>query len=73
MSFDSLITTLGRQAREASLVLATTDSLRKNAALLRLAALLGERADVIVAANKKDLAAATAAGLAKPMVDRLTA
>jgi len=72
MSFDSLITTLGRQAREASLVLATTDSSRKNAALLRLAALLGESADVIVAANQKDLAAATTAGLAKPLVDRLT-
>ena len=72
MSLAPLIESLGRQAREASLVLATTDSSRKNAALLRLAALLGERADVILAANKKDLAAAVAAGLAKPMIDRLT-
>jgi len=71
MSFVPLIETLGRQAREASLTLATADSARKNAALLRLAALLGERAEIIFAANKKDLEAAAAAGLPKPMIDRL--
>ncbi len=72
MSFAPLIESLGRQAREASLALATTDASRKNAALLRLAVLLGERADEIIAANQKDLAAAAAAGLPKPMIDRLT-
>jgi len=72
MSFASLIETLGQQARAASLVLATTDTARKNAALTRLAALLDERTPAILDANARDLAAATAAGLAKPMLDRLT-
>jgi len=71
MSLTALIETLGRQARAASLALATADTSRKNAALLRLAALLGERAPVILAANARDVAAAQAAGLAKPMVERL--
>ncbi len=71
MSYDALIETLGRQARAASLVLATAETSRKNAALLRLAALLGERASAILAANARDVAAAQAAGLAKPMVERL--
>jgi len=71
MSLSVLIETLGRQAREASLVLATADTSRKNAALLRLAALLVERTPAIMAANARDVAAAKAAGLAKPMVERL--
>jgi len=72
MSHTALIETLGRQAREASLVLATAETSRKNAALTRLAELLTERVDVILVANERDIAAATAAGLAKPMVERLT-
>ncbi len=72
MSLSALIETLGRQARAASLALATAHSSRKNAALARLAALLGERAPALLAANARDVAAATAAGLAKPMLDRLT-
>jgi len=71
MSYTALIETLGRQARAASLALATAETSRKNAALTRLAALLGERAPAILAANACDVAAAQAAGLAKPMVDRL--
>jgi glutamate-5-semialdehyde dehydrogenase len=71
MFHTALIETLGRQARAASLALATADTSRKNAALLRLAELLHERADSILAANAKDIAAANAAGLAKPMVERL--
>jgi glutamate-5-semialdehyde dehydrogenase len=72
MSLPALIETLGRQARAASLALATAHSSRKNAALTRLAALLGERAPALLTANGRDVAAATAAGLAKPMLDRLT-
>ena len=37
-----------------------------------LAALLAERLDVILVANERDIVAAEAAGLAKPMVERLT-
>jgi len=72
MSHTALIETLGRQAREASLVLATAETSRKNAALKRLAELLAERVDVILVANERDIVAAEAAGLAKPMVERLT-
>lgn len=71
MSYDALIETLGRQARAASLALATAPTSQKNAALTRLAALLGERAPAIIAANARDVAAAQAAGLAKPMIERL--
>jgi glutamate-5-semialdehyde dehydrogenase len=72
MSHTALIETLGRQAREASLALATAETSRKNAALMRLAELLAERVDVILVANERDIAAAEAAGLAKPMIERLT-
>ncbi len=71
MSYSALIETLGRQARAASLALATAETSRKNAALLHLARLLGERASAILAANARDVAAAEAAGLTKPMVERL--
>ena len=57
-----------RAARE--LVVATTDA--KNAALLRLAELLGERADVVLQANAEDLADERAAGLTPALRDRLT-
>jgi glutamate-5-semialdehyde dehydrogenase len=72
MSHAALIETLGRQAREASLALATAGTARKNAALTRLAALLGERTPDLLAANARDLAAAKTAGLAAPLVERLT-
>jgi glutamate-5-semialdehyde dehydrogenase len=72
MPYAALVETLGRQAREASLALATAGTARKNAALVRLAALLGERASAVLAANTRDLAAAKAAGLAAPMIERLT-
>ncbi|MGA2052436.1 MAG: glutamate-5-semialdehyde dehydrogenase [Opitutales bacterium] len=72
MPYTALIETLGRQAREASLALATAPTARKNAALTRLAALLGERSADVLAANTRDLAAARAAGLAAPLLERLT-
>ena len=72
MSYTALIETLGRQAREASLALATAETSRKNTALTRLAELLAERVDVILVANERDIVAANAAGLAKPMIERLT-
>jgi glutamate-5-semialdehyde dehydrogenase len=57
-----------RAARE--LVVASSDA--KNAALLRLAELLGERADVVLQANAEDLADERVAGLTPALRDRLT-
>lgn len=63
---------LAQNARAASRVLASTATARKDAVLLRVAALLdGPAATEILAANARDLAAAVAAGLAPAMVDRL--
>ncbi len=62
---------LGRQARQASAAMARADAATKSRALRRLAALLRENVDPLAADNAKDLARATAAGLAAPMVDRL--
>jgi glutamate-5-semialdehyde dehydrogenase len=57
-----------RAARE--LVVASTDA--KNAALLRLAELLGDRVDAVLQANAEDLADERAAGLTSALRDRLT-
>jgi glutamate-5-semialdehyde dehydrogenase len=57
-----------RAARE--LVVASTEA--KNAALLRLAELLGERAGGLLQANAEDLADDRAAGLTSALRDRLT-
>ena len=62
---------LGRQARQASAVLARADAATKSRALRRLAALLRESVASLAADNAKDLDRAVAAGLAAPMVDRL--
>jgi glutamate-5-semialdehyde dehydrogenase len=62
---------LGRAARAASLVLANVPTERKNAALLRLAALIDESAAALVETNARDLAAGAEAGLAPAMLDRL--
>jgi glutamate-5-semialdehyde dehydrogenase len=71
MPYTTLVETLGRQAREASLALATAGTARKNAALERLADLLGERASAVLAANARDVTAAKATGLAGPLLERL--
>eukprot|EP01036_Dinobryon_divergens_P046606 gene46606-62332_t len=62
---------VGVRARAASTDMARASTLARNAALTELARML--RADVspLEAANAKDIAAAEAAGLAPPMVDRL--
>ncbi|MBE2216416.1 MAG: glutamate-5-semialdehyde dehydrogenase [Opitutaceae bacterium] len=62
---------LGRAARAASLVLANVPTERKNAALLRLAALIDESAAALAETNTRDLAAGAEAGLAPAMLDRL--
>jgi glutamate-5-semialdehyde dehydrogenase len=67
-----LVTSIARRARAASLILATTPTQAKNAALLKLAELLPASATELLAANEKDLAEARAAGLPAAQIDRLT-
>ena len=63
--------TLGLQARQASAAMARADAATKNRALRTLARLLRENTEALQVDNAKDIARATAAGLAAPMVDRL--
>lgn len=62
---------LGAAARAASTRMARADTREKNAALTELARLLRDSGPALADANARDIAAAEAAGLAAPMVDRL--
>jgi glutamate-5-semialdehyde dehydrogenase len=62
---------LGGRARVAATAMARASTAAKNDALLRLAALLRDSGAELEAANAQDIAAAVAAGLSAPMVDRL--
>jgi glutamate-5-semialdehyde dehydrogenase len=62
---------MGAAARAASRKMAAAPTAAKNAALVALARLLRDGAAPLAEANQKDIAAATAAGLAAPLVDRL--
>jgi glutamate-5-semialdehyde dehydrogenase len=62
---------LGRAARAAALVLATTPAADKNRGLLAAAAAIRAAEGDILAANAADLADARAAGLSGAMIDRL--
>jgi len=64
--------TLGRQAREASRVLAAASTEAKNAALIATAEEIRRQRDTLIAANAKDLALARQPGLESAMLDRLT-
>ncbi len=65
------VTDLGIRARAASRILANASSDAKNAALLRAAALLGERRAEVLAANTADLDAAALGGMEASPLDRL--
>ncbi len=67
-----LVLSLAQRARAAALVLATSATERKNAALERLADLLESSRDSLLLANQADVADATANGLAPAQIDRLT-
>ena len=71
MDIQHYMHTLGRQARAASADMARAGTRAKNDALMELARLLREAGAPLQAANAQDIAAAEAAGLAAPMVDRL--
>lgn len=62
---------MGAAARAASTRMAAASTHEKNTALLALARRLRAEGPALAEANGKDIAAATAAGLAAPMVDRL--
>lgn len=62
---------LGRQARQAAALMARASSAERNQALKCLARRLRESGPRLQQENEKDLARATAAGLAAPLVDRL--
>ena len=63
---------VGTRARVASRAMARADSATRNRALTLIAAAIVRDADLLRAANQRDLDAAAAAGLAPAMLDRLT-
>jgi glutamate-5-semialdehyde dehydrogenase len=63
--------TLGKQAKEASSLMARASAATKNRALRALTDLLRTNVDALQADNTRDLERARAASLADPMVDRL--
>ena len=69
---DALMMTIGAQAKAASRPLSIAGTDQKNRALLAMASAIEASRDAILAANRKDLAAAESAALAASFVDRLT-
>ncbi|HAU75378.1 MAG TPA: glutamate-5-semialdehyde dehydrogenase [Agrobacterium sp.] len=64
--------TIGAQAKAASRPLSIAGADQKNRALLAMASAIEASKEAILAANRKDLAAADQAGLAPSFIDRLT-
>ncbi len=71
MNIKSYMQTVGQQARTAAAAMARASTKAKNDCLVELARLLRTAGAALDAANAQDVAAAEAAGLATPMVDRL--
>ena len=67
----TLMQTMGQQARTASTRMAAASTAAKNNTLLKLAQLLRDNAAFLATENAKDIDAAIANHLAAPMVDRL--
>ncbi|MES2399003.1 MAG: glutamate-5-semialdehyde dehydrogenase [Pseudomonadota bacterium] len=63
--------TLGSQAKKASAAMARAPAATKNAALLKLSALLKQNTESLATANQRDLERAKANGLEGPLFDRL--
>lgn len=63
--------TLGKQARQASRVLAKANTGTKNKALLAMAGVIDQQRDTLKRANQRDLDAGKAKGLEPAMLDRL--
>ena len=62
---------LGLRAKQASYGLARMRSPEKNAALISMADAIDEDSELILAANREDVAAARAKGTPEPLIDRL--
>ncbi|WP_301102450.1 glutamate-5-semialdehyde dehydrogenase [Propionivibrio sp.] len=72
MELQQYMQRVGRQAREASRVIARADSQVKNEALRAIATAIRRESAALLAANREDLVAARAAGLEPVMLERLT-
>lgn len=62
---------LGSQARTAAIAISKAESGQKNAALLAIAGIIGQRAEHLAEENQKDLQAGRENGLDAPSLDRL--
>ncbi|MDL2283731.1 glutamate-5-semialdehyde dehydrogenase [Oxalobacter sp. OttesenSCG-928-P03] len=72
MDIREYMSRIGRQARQASRVMAKADTAVKNQALAAIASAIRRDASLLLAANEKDLAAARVNGLEAALLDRLT-
>jgi glutamate-5-semialdehyde dehydrogenase len=72
MNIQAYMTTLGEHARAASRAMSRADTATKNRALVLIADAILRDAALLREANQRDLDAASAAGLAPAMLDRLT-
>ena len=72
MDIQNYMNELGQRARAASRAMARADTAVKNQALTLIAAAIRRDASVLKEANRRDMDAARAAGLAPAMLDRLT-
>jgi glutamate-5-semialdehyde dehydrogenase len=72
MDIQSYMHGVGREARKASRAMARADTAAKDLALLAMAAALEREVERLLDANRRDLDAAGAQGLAPAMIDRLT-
>jgi glutamate-5-semialdehyde dehydrogenase len=71
MDIQSYMHGVGREARKASRAMARADTAAKDRALLAMAAAIDREAQRLLDANRRDLDAARAKGLAPAMADRL--
>lgn len=62
---------MGKRAKQAARVLASSDSMQRTKALLSLADALESNCDFILSENEKDLQAGKAAGMSTSLLDRL--
>jgi glutamate-5-semialdehyde dehydrogenase len=72
MDIKQYMNDVGRRARAASRAMAKAGTSKKNEALMLIAAAIRRDAELLRQANKQDLEAARAGGLADAMLDRLT-
>lgn len=71
MNIEQYMVQLGKQAREASRLMASADTSVKNRALLAMVDALNDSRDDLIRANAKDLEAGRQKGLDAAMLDRL--